>query len=401
MPEQSSRPLEGIVVLDVATILAGPVAATMLSDFGADVIKVEIPGRGDTTRQSGNIGDGLSLMWLQEGRNKRSVTLDLHKPKGQELLKRLVAKADAMIENFRPGTLERWGLGPDVLLKVNPRLILLRVSGYGQTGPYREKGALDRTATAFGGGTFVTGFEDGPPVRTCYAVADYMTAFVGAWSVTMALYWRDARGGQGQVIDLGLYEPIFRASEATVPAYHRISMIRKRSGNKNPGVVPASNFLAKDGQWVVLNANTDRLWKRLLTAMGREDLLGDPRFASVASRIQNEKEVYQAIEEWVASKTSDEVIAALDAAMVPAARINSIAELFADPHIAARENIVKLEDPRVGSLAVPGVIPKLSRTPGRIDHLGPNLGEHNEDIYCGLLGLTKTELEELKEQGVV
>jgi len=399
--EPSPRPLEGLRILDVATILAGPVCATMLADFGAEVVKVEKPGTGDTTRQGSSDNSGLSLMWLQEGRNKRSITLDLHYPEGQALLKRLVTKVDAMVENFRPGTLEKWGLAPEVLLAANPRLVLLRVSGYGQTGPYRERGSFDRTASAFAGGTFVTGFEDRPPVRTGYAVADYMAAFVGAFSVMMALYYRDARGGAGQVIDLGLYEPVFRASEATVPAYDRAKVVRQRSGNKNPGVVPASNFLAKDGHWVVLNANTDRLWQRLTRAIGREELGTDERFATVAKRIKNEAEIYRLIEEWVASKTSDEAIDQLTAFQVPASRINSIAELFADPQIIARENIVRVADSRIGPLAVPGIIPKLSLTPGRIEHLGPNLGEANAAIYGGWLGLSDAEIEELRVKGVI
>ena len=402
MAGEKPLPLEGLRVLDVATILAGPVTATILGDFGAEVIKVEMPGRGDTTRAGLGFGNGLSYSWLQEGRNKRSITLDLHKPEGQELFKRLVTKADAIVSNFRPGTLERWGLAPGTLLDLNPRLVVVLISGYGQTGPYREKGAFDRTATAFGGGTFVTGFEDGPPVRSGYATTDYMTAYVGAFSAVTALYWRDVNGGQGQIIDLALYEPVFRASENAVPFYEHTGRVRGRSGNRNPGVVPAGNFLASDGHWVVLNANTDQLWRRLAAAIGREDLLAKQYLATERGRIQNEQEVYKAVEDWVASRSADEAIRALDAAKVPAARINSITELFADPQIAARENIVRLEDGRLGrSLAVPGVIPKFSHTPGRIKRLGPDLGEDNEAVYCRELGLSKAELDDLRAKGVV
>ncbi|MBI1800428.1 MAG: CoA transferase [Chloroflexi bacterium] len=375
----SSPPLalEGLRVLDVATILAGPVMTTMLGDFGAEVIKVEMPGRGDTTRQNPALGPGLSFIWLQEGRNKKSVTLDLHHPEGQDLLKRLVAVSDAMVENFRPGTLEAWGLGPEVLLGVNPRLVLLRLSGYGQTGPYRRKGAFDRNASAFGGGTYVTGYPEQPPVRSGYAVADYMAAYTGAFAVMTALYWRDARGpstgsGRGQVIDLALYEPILRASEASIPIYDRTRRVRERAGN--------------------------RRWARV---MERDDLLTDERFATLPARTANADALYAIIDEWARTKTAAELMATLDAAQVPADVIASVADLFADPHIQARANIVRVPDERVGALAVPGVIPKMSATPGRIAHLGPDLGSSNEAIYSGLLGLTARELAALKDRGVI
>ncbi|MBI3734314.1 MAG: CoA transferase [Chloroflexi bacterium] len=404
----SSPPLalEGLRVLDVATILAGPVMTTMLGDFGAEVIKVEMPGRGDTTRQNPALGPGLSFIWLQEGRNKKSVTLDLHHPEGQDLLKRLVAVSDAMVENFRPGTLEAWGLGPEVLLGVNPRLVLLRLSGYGQTGPYRRKGAFDRNASAFGGGTYVTGYPEQPPVRSGYAVADYMAAYTGAFAVMTALYWRDARGpstgsGRGQVIDLALYEPILRASEASIPIYDRTRRVRERAGNTNPGVVPAANFLTADGQWIAINANTDRLWRRWARVMERDDLLTDERFATLPARTANADALYAIIDEWARTKTAAELMATLDAAQVPADVIASVADLFADPHIQARANIVRVPDERVGALAVPGVIPKMSATPGRIAHLGPDLGSSNEAIYSGLLGLTARELAALKDRGVI
>ncbi len=414
MTKPTELPLKGIRVVDAATILAGPVAATMLGDFGAEVIKVEMPRVGDILRgrsdvveersnavPNGSGGEQMSLWFLQEARNKRSVTLDLHKEKGQELLRRLAEKSDVLIENFRPGTFERWNLAPALLLEINPRLVILRVTGYGQTGPYREKGAFDRTATAFGGGTYVTGFEDGPPVRTGFAVADYMGAFAGAFAVMTALYWRDLRGGRGQVIDLALYEPILRASEASVPEYDRTRTVRQRAGNKNPGVVPTGNFLAADGKWVVVAASTDRLWRRLAAAMGRPELGTDERFVSLEARLRNEKETYSVVEEWVATIPSHEVVSRLDAAMVPADRINSVADLFDDPHIAARKNIVRVPDPRMGELAISGVVPKFSLTPGRIAHLGPDLGEANQEIYGKLLGLSSEEIAQLAAEGVI
>jgi crotonobetainyl-CoA:carnitine CoA-transferase CaiB-like acyl-CoA transferase len=398
----SNLPLSNLRVLDCATILAGPVCATMLGDFGAEVIKIEMPKRGDVTRQQPVFGAGRSFLWLQEGRNKKSITLDLHQPEGQTILQKLVAISDAMIENFRPGTLEQWNLSPATLLALNARLVLLRLSGYGQTGPYRRKGAFDRNATAFGGGTYVTGFADAPPVRSGYATADYMAAYTGAFAVMMALYWRDARGGQGQVIDLALYEPVLRASEASIPVYDKTKRVRERDGNRNPGVVPASNFLSADGKWVVINANTEQLWQRWATAMQREDLLRDERFNTLQARLVNADALYAIIEDWVRSQSAAAVVALLDAAQVPAAIVNSIADIFSDPHIAARENIVHIADERVdGTLAVPNVMPKLSATPGRIAHLGPDLGAHNDEIYRGLLGMSDDELAHLQERGVI
>ena len=395
------RPLEGLRILDVATILAGPVTATFLAEFGAEVIKVELPGSGDTAREGPTLAPGLSHLWLQEGRNKKSITLDLHQVEGQALLKRLVAVSDVMIENFRPGTLEGWNLAPERLLEINPRLVLARISGYGQTGPYRRKGAFDRMATAFGGGLYVTGYPDAPPVRPGYAVADYMSGYVGAFGVITALYWRDARGGRGQVIDLAIYEPVLRASENSIPVYDRHGVIRERNGNCNPYIVPSSSFPSADGKWVVIGANTERLWRRLATAIGRADLLEDERYATLSARTANAQGVYAALEEWTRSKTAAEIIAVLDEAQVPAAPINSVADLFADPHIQARENIVRVPDARVGAFAVPGVVPKLSVTPGRIEHLGPDLGGSNDEIYSGLLGLSATEIAGLKERGVI
>ena len=401
MTQSTPRPLEGLRVLDVATILAGPVTATFLAEFGAEVIKVELPGSGDTAREGPTLAPGLSLLWLQEGRNKKSITLDLHKEEGQALLKRLVAVSDVMIENFRPGTLEQWNLAPETLLEINPRLVLARISGYGQTGPYRIKGAFDRMATAFGGSLYVTGYPDAPPVRPGYAVADYMSGYVGAFAVITALYWRDARDGRGQVIDLAIYEPALRASENSIPAYDRHGVIRERNGNCNPYIVPSSSFPTADGKWVVIGANTERLWQRLATAIGRADMLEDEHYATLSARMANADGVYAALEEWTRSKTAAEIIAILDEAQVPAAPINSVADLFTDPHIQARENIVRVPDARVGALAVPGVVPKLSATPGRIEHLGPDLGGNNDEIYGGLLGLSAAEIAGLKERGVI
>ena len=396
-----ARPLDGIRVLDAATILAGPVAATFLADFGAEVIKVEHPGRGDASREGPGLGPGLSFLWLQEGRNKRSVTLDLHDPEAQELFRRLVDVSDVLIESFRPGTLEAWGLAPAALLERNPRLVVLRVSGYGQTGPYRRRGAFDRTASAFGGSLYVTGYPELPPLRSGYATADYMAGYAGAYAVVTALYWRDLRGGAGQVIDLALYAPTLRASEASIPLYHRAGHVRERGGDKNPYIVPSSSFSTADGRWVVLSANTEVLWRRLVTVIGAPELARDERFATLAARCAHADELYTILEEWTRTRSADEVVRACDEAEVPAAAVNSIADVFADPHVRSREDIVVVDDERVGPVAVAGIVPKLSATPGRIEHLGEDLGESTEEVFGRLLGLRGDEVARLRERGVI
>lgn len=401
MTQLPPRPMEGLRILDASTILGGPITATILADFGAEVIKVEMPGKGDSIREGPSPDSGPSYVWLQEGRNKRSITLDLHHHEAQELFKRLVALSDGVVENFRPGTLERWNVGPEELLEVNPGLVMLRLSGYGQTGPYRHKGAFDRIASAFGGVHYVTGYPDAPPVRAGYALADYMAAYVGAFAMAMALYWRDAKGGRGQVIDLALYEPILRASEGSIPYYHRTGYIRERNGNTNPFIVPSSCFPTADDKWVVLSANTHRLWVRLANAIGKPELLNDERFATLEARCAHADELNAILEGWTARRTAAEVVGTLEEAQLPACTVNSIADIFADPHVKARENIVYFDDPRFGELAMPGVIPKLSDTPGRIDRLGPDLGDSNNEIYGGLLGLSEEEMDALRGQGVI
>ncbi len=396
-----ARPLDGVRVLDAATILAGPVAATLLADFGAEVIKLELPGRGDPAREGPGLGPGLSYLWLQEGRNKRSVTLDLHDAEGQELFRRLIDVSDVLIESFRPGTLEDWGLGPAALLERNPRLVVLRVSGYGQTGPYRRRGAFDRTASAFGGSLYVTGYPEMPPIRSGYATADYMAAYAGVFAVTTALYWRDQRGGPGQVIDLALYAPTLRASEASIPLYHRAGHVRERGGDRNPYIVPSSSFATADGRWVVLSANTEVLWRRLAAVIGASELVDDERFATLAARCEHADELYAILEDWTRVRTAAEIVRACDEAQVPAAAVNSIADVFADPHVRSREDIVVVDDERVGPVAVAGVVPKLSVTPGRIDHLGEGLGESTDEVLGGLLGLRADEIARLRERGVI
>jgi formyl-CoA transferase len=400
MPE-SRAPFEGIRVLDLATVMAGPVAATILADFGAEVIKVEEPKRGDTIRGLGG-GAGAELFWFQEGRNKNCVTLNLRDPEGQEMLAALAERSDVLIESFRPGTMEGWNLGPERLCEENPRLVYLRMSGYGQTGPYRELGAFDRIAAAFSGVTYASGNPDGPPTRPGFALADYMSAAYNAFAIAMVLYHRDTRGdGRGQVIDLALYEPLLRASEAAAVLYDRFGVVRERTGNRHPAAVPSGMYETRDGAHVVLFAAPDHLFVRLAESMGRPELPSDPRFAHAGARRKNADALEAEITRWVNGFDVDDVLERLLAGRVPASRVNSIADVFADPQVAARENLVPVPDGNGEEVRMVGVLPKLSRTPGRIRHGGRSLGADNEEVYGELLGLSPEAIRALRARGVV
>jgi crotonobetainyl-CoA:carnitine CoA-transferase CaiB-like acyl-CoA transferase len=393
-------PFEGIRVLDLATVFAGPVAATTLGDFGADVIKVEEPRRGDTLRGLGG-GAGAELVWLQEARNKRCVTLNLRVPEGQEILARLARDADVLVESFRPGTMEDWKLGPERLCAENPRLIYLRFSGYGQTGPYRERGAFDRVAAAFAGTTYASGYADRPPVRTGYALADYLSAAWNAFAIAMALYARDTHPeGRGQVIDLALYEPLLRASEGVPSLFDRLGVQRERTGNRHAAAIPSGLYETADGAYVVAFAAPDHLFRRLAQAMGRPELADDPRFVHPGVRRKHADALEGEIEAWVRARSCDEVLTTLVAHEVPASRVNSMADVFADPQVAARENLAAVPDGRGGQVRMVGVLPKLSRTPGRIAHAGRPLGADNESVY-GALGFDAEALRALRERGVI
>ena len=397
----SHLPLKDILILDFSTLLAGPVAATFLADFGADVIKIEEPGTGEFTRLIPVYPDGRSPSWLVEGRNKKCITLNLRTPEGQSIAHRLAEKADVIVMNFRPGQAEAWHLGAQDLHRTNQNLVILLVSAYGQTGPYAGKGGFDRTAQAFAGTTYVTGYPDRPPVRSGYALVDYMTAYLGAFSVMMALYNRDVHGAGPEVIDLSLAETALRASESSLTTYGLTGNIREREGNRNPFIVPADDFESKDGRLVVINAGIPKLWERLAQAMGKPELLQDPRFRTAPDRIQNQEEVYRIVGEWVKEHTAEEVVRILDEVKVPADMIRNVADLATDPHLREREAVLEFEAPGIGKVLTPGVFPKLSRHPGEIRFLGAKLGEHNEEIYLGELGMTREELAALKEKGVV
>jgi crotonobetainyl-CoA:carnitine CoA-transferase CaiB-like acyl-CoA transferase len=397
------QPLAGVRVLDLATFLAGPFCASTLGEFGAEVIKIEQPGTGDPLRKFGTPAtpSGDTLVWLSETRNKRCITLDLRKPQGAELFKRLAREADVVVENFRPGTLERWGLGYETLAEIHPGLVLLRISGYGQTGPKRNDPGFARIAHGFCGLSHLVGMPDGPPLMPgSTSLADYASGLYGALGVLLALRVKE-RTGQGQVIDIGLYEPMFRLLDELAPAYARDGFVRQRMGADTVNAVPHSHYPTRDGKWVALAATSDKMFQRLAEAMGRPELAAPEAFGQVARRVERRAEVNRLVAEWTGSLTRDEVLRRCAAGEVPCGPIYDIAEIFADPHYAARGNLQTVKDARVGEITVPAPVPRLSRTPARIEQLGPELGADNGAVYGGLLGLSAAELEELERAGVI
>ena len=395
-------PLEGLRILDVGTRIGAPFAATLLADFGAEVWKIELPGQGDFMRTIGPFADGYSLFWAVEGRNKKSITLDLRKPRGQELFKKLVPLADAIVENFQPGTLEAWGLGYEVLEALNPKVILTRATVYGQDGPYRDRPGLDRNGIAHGGLLYITGYPDRPPVRPGIVVSDYLTGVFNALSILIALYERDiGKSGRGQWVDLALYESVFRLMEHTVAGYDRLGLVREREGNRLKNSAPLDNWETRDGHFVSIVAAGDGLFPRLARAMGRADLVQDPRYATLADRARHGDELNAVVAAWCREHTAEEIERILVAAEVPVSRAFSIRDIFADPHYAARGDIVEVDDPTIGPVKMQGVYPRFSRTPGSIRRGAPRLGEHNREVYGGVVGLGDEELEALEREGVI
>jgi len=404
METQAQRPpLEGIRVLDIGTFVAGPVTATYLADFGAEVIKVERPGQGDSLRHAGpGPEEGMSYWWLVDGRNKKSVTLNLAHPEGRDLFLRLVALSDVVVENLRPGTLERLGLGWEVLRGVNPRLILARVSGFGQEGPLAGRAGYEPVAEAFGGVTYITGFPDRPPVRPGPPLADYGSALMTAFAVLLALYARDTRpDGQGQVVDIALYDFPFRAVAHSLATYARTGRVRERTGNAGFIGAPSDHFQTADGGWISLAVIGDVEWERFCRAVGRPEWLEDPRYATQADRDARQAEIHAFTAEWVRRHTRDEAVRILGEAGLAVGPIYSVADIARDPHYRARGSIEEVEVPGVGPLPMPAVVPRLQGTPGAIRQPPPRLGEHTEEVLCGLLGLSPQEVERLRREGVV
>ena len=396
------RPMEGVRVLDIATYIAAPYCATVLAEFGAEVIKVEQPGVGDPCRRLGTVSEcGDTLVWMSEARNKKSITLNLKDPRGQEMLKKLIAESDVLCENFRPGTLEGWGMGWEVFKAINPKLVMLRVSGYGQTGPYKDKPGFGRIGNAYGGISFLSGDPDRPPATPGSAtLADYMSGMYGVIGVLMALRSADATG-VGQVIDIGLYEPIFRILDELAPAYDKSGFIRQRMGAPTVNVCPHSHYPTKDDRWVAIACTNDKIFGRLAGLMDQGDVAGDGKYGTIQQRDADRSGVDGMVTDWTMARTQKEVVAQCEIAEVPCGIVAAIDELFKEPHYAARENIVRVKDPRIGDLAVPNVVPRLTETPGSVDTLGPALGAGNDEIYRDMLGLGDDDMAELTAAGVI
>lgn len=372
--------LQGIKVVELGQLIAGPFAGKTLADFGADVIKVEPPGVGDPLRKWRMLRDGTSVWWEVQSRNKRSVALDLRTPEGQEATRALLKEADVVIENFKPGTMEAWGMGWDELHALNPRLIMLRISGYGQTGPYRQKPGFGVLGEAMGGLRHLTGEPGRVPVRCGISIGDSLSAMHGAFGVMLALYHRDARGGEGQVIDVALYESVFNMMESLVPEYDAFGAVRERSGSALPGIAPTNAYQCADGGYALIAGNGDSIFKRLMLAIGRPDLAQDPGLAQNDGRVARVQEIDAAIEAWTKTKSLDDVLAVLDEAKVPAGKVYTVEDIVNDPQYQAREMIVEQKTATGDSVKVPGIVPKLSATPGRFAHPAPLLGEHTQDI---------------------
>ncbi|WP_101048774.1 SlyX family protein [Macromonas nakdongensis] len=373
-------PLQGVKVLELGQLIAGPFAAKTLGDFGADVIKVEPPGGGDPLRQWRLLRNGTSVWWEVQSRNKRSVCLDLRTPEGQAAVRQLATEADVLIENFKPGTLEQWGLGWDALHALNPKLVMLRLSGYGQTGPYAHKPGFGILGEAMGGLRHLTGEPGRVPVRTGVSIGDSIAALHGVIGVLMALYHRTAHGGQGQVVDVALYESVFNLMESLLPEYDAFGTVRERAGSALPGIAPSNAYRCADGGYVLIGGNGDSIFKRLMHAIGRADLADDPDLARNDGRARRASELDQAIEAWTLQHTVDDTVRHLDAASVPAGRIYTAADIAHDPQYLAREMVLQTTARDGQPLKVPGIVPKLGATPGRLQHPAPQLGEHTQDV---------------------
>lgn len=379
--------LNGLKVLDLATFIAGPYCTTFLAEFGADVVKVELPGSGDPVRKFGTPTEcGDTLVWMSEGRNKRSIELDLRSPEGAETLKKLVAEADVLCENFQVGTLEKWGLGADVLQEINPALIIARITAYGQTGPYRHRPGFGRIANAFSGISYLCGEPDAPPASPGTAtLSDYMSGVYAALGVLVALQSRAKTGG-GQIVDVGLYESVFRILDELAPAYAYKDFVRERMGAGTVNAVPHSHYPSKDGLWVAIACTNDKIFNRLADLMERNDVTGDGIYGTIAMREAKRAEVDAFVTNWTTGLTRDEILKACETAEVPCGPVYSIEEIFNDPQYKARENLVEIDDPRLGKITLPNVCPRLTETPGQISWAGRALGADTEDVLKDWLG---------------
>lgn len=397
-------PLAGIRVLELGMLLAGPFTGRLLGDMGAEIVKIEPPGKPDPLREWGHARyEGRSLWWPVQSRNKKCVTLNLRTERGQSLLRELVLHSDVLVENFRPGTLEKWGVGPAELWEVNPKLVIARVSGYGQTGPYAPRAGFASVAEAMGGIRYLNGFPGEPPPRIHISLGDSLAGMFASLGILAALYKRDALGfGRGQVIDVSLVEACFALLESTVPEYDRLGIVRGPGGTGLKGVAPSNIFKSRDDKWMVIAANADGVFGRLCEAMGQPELASDPRFATHLARGENQEEIEAVVATWAADRDAAEIDRELNEAGVICGPIYTIADIFEDEHFWAREMLVKHSDPEFGEYIGPGIVPKFSETPGAVRWSGAwGEGSHNPDVYGGLLGLSESELAELESDGVL
>ena len=391
-------PLANLKVIEMGQLIAGPFAAKTLADFGADVIKIEPPKVGDALRKWRLLKDGTSIWWQVQSRNKRSLSLDLRQAEAQDIVRTLISEADILIENFRPGTLEGWGLDPEKLLELNPKLIVLRISGYGQTGPYRDKPGFGVVAEAMGGLRHLTAEPGRVPVRVGISIGESLASLHGVIGILLALQERHS-SGKGQVIDIALYEAVFNCMESLLPEFSAFGEVRQAAGSALPGIAPTNAYLCSDGGYVLVAGNGDSIFKRLMTMIGRDDLGNDPQLENNEGRVQRVTELDQAIGEWAKTVNTDKALELLDSVAVPAGRIYTVADIANDPHYKARENIQTIQMHDGSKVDVPGIIPKLSRTPGSIRSLAPDIGANTDEILRGI-GLSDAQVASLKERGI-
>jgi crotonobetainyl-CoA:carnitine CoA-transferase CaiB-like acyl-CoA transferase len=396
-------PLVGLRVLEMGSLVAGPFCGRLLGEFGAEVIKVEAPDAGDQLRAWGKRAEGHadSLWWYVHGRNKRCVTLNLKDPRGQELARRLALECDVLVENFRPGKLAEWGLDYPRLAAEHPGLVYVSISGFGQTGPYRDRVGFGSIAESMGGLRYLTGYPDRPPTRVGLSLGDSLAGLYAALGALMAIHHRDRNGGRGQLVDVALYEAIFSLLESAVPEYDRLAVVRERKGTRLSSTAPSNTYPTRDGHLIVIGGNNDAIFRRLMRVIGRPELADDPRFATNQDRLAHVDELDQIIGAWTAGVDRHEALRALEAADVPVGPIYSVADIFQDPHYWARQMLVRAEDERLGSVVVPGVAPKFSATPGGQSWLGPDLGADTDAVLHDLLGLGREQLDALRAAGVI
>ncbi len=401
MQQQTEQMLDGVKVLDLSNLIAGPGISTILADFGADVIKVEHPQLGDYIRNWGHKKNGVPLAWKSHGRGKRLLSVDLNSPEGQRIVRRLAVETDILIESYRPGKMEEWGLDYESMARDNPGLIMIRITGWGQTGPYKDRPGFGTLAEAFSGFAHITGQKDGPPTLPSFALGDGITSLVGVYSVMMALYHRDVHGKPGQVIDLSIFESIFAAIGPQAIEYDQLGKIQGRAGNRSTRGVPRNAYETADKRWVALSASASDMAFRLFEAIGREDMVEDPRYSNAAKRLENGDAVDAIVADWIRNRPLSEVLATLEASQVPIAPIYDIGQIMADPQYRARQSIIELEDEDLGKIRMANIPPRFSRTPGRIRHPGHTaIGHDTLEILRGI-GMSHSEIRELQEKHII